>query len=362
MWISYFAARDFRNLAQANVDLGPGLNWLCGPNGMGKTNILEAIYFTLTTKSFRTFRLGDLVGKGSAKAIVRLGLRDGAVTHECCAEIEAGRSRRLLGPKVCSPMDLFRLGPVIAFTARSKSLVEGQPSDRRRFLDRMICHIEPEHLYGLSRYKKVHRQLKQVLLTSKDFGVYRGFKRTALGAARAIVAKRLAFLAEIQPRVQEIYQGVFEGEGTLALEYGMRRCPSLDQYEERMLAACASEILHGRTLLGPHLDDLAIRMVKNRAKTYASSGQVRAIVLSVKLAVRELVYARRKNEPVLLLDDLDAELDMRRIEKLLAFLQDRGQTLISTSKYGTIRPRQEDRIFAVEAGCMNPERMMNDLK
>ena len=117
----------------------------------------------------------------------------------------------------------------------------------------------------------------------------------------------------------------------------------------------AQELLLGRGMAGPHLDDLEIRFKDNRARNYASSGQVRAIVLSLKLAVRELIFQEKKVVPLLLLDDIDAELDTERLGRLLEYLEGSGQTLITTSKYGIISGRNAA-VFLVQAGRISSER------
>ena len=123
----------------------------------------------------------------------------------------------------------------------------------------------------------------------------------------------------------------------------------MEHYEQRFMDLSAQEMLLGRTLVGPHLDDVDLRISGRQAKNYASSGQVRTMVLSVKLAVRDWVKQVKSYYPILLLDDIDAELDMERLTKLMNRIQDQGQSLISTSKYGTIG-LQHGRNYMISSG------------
>lgn len=350
MHIDYLEVSNFRNLENARIAFGSGIHWLVGKNGMGKTNCLEAIYFSLTTKSFRSNRLSHLMRDNQMETRIQSQFKKGNQTWPIAVKLKSGSCQRLIGDKAIKPMDLFRLASVIAFTARSKLLVEGQPEDRRRFLDRMIAYADPDHILLLGQYKKVLSQLKRELLRNKDLYVYQGFKKIAAPIATRLVRKRQTFLKNIKRRAQEIYNDVFQGEGDLELGYKIRNCKLDSAYEQKFLDLSAQEILHQRSMIGPHLDDLEIQLTRNRARFFASSGQIRAIVLSIKLAVREAYQEKNQVYPLLLLDDIDAELDFSRLDRFLDYLEGRGSSLITTSKYDIMNGRPKDGLHEVVAG------------
>jgi len=354
LWLRTLSGRNFRNLVDDRFPLETGISWLFGPNGQGKTNFLEMAYFALTSKSFRTSRNAELARETRLPVSVSAEVVKGSGSLRFGVALEKGTTTRYLGGKVCKTMAFFESAAGIAFTARSKNLVEGSPDDRRRFIDRMVAYLDPNHMVTMSRYRRSMSQLKKELLGGKNLGVYRGFKAALLPTALEIAKRRRQFLEGVRERAGELFADVFAGEGELQVEYVQRGLDTPDQLEKRMMDQCAREVLTGRTLVGPHLDDLDIFIRDQRAKRRASSGQVRAVVLSLKIAVRESYKNRRGYHPILLLDDIDAELDPQRLGKLLTYLSGRGQTLISTSKYGMIDRSVESRVFEVNAGRISP--------
>lgn len=356
MWISSCEARNFRNLASDEISYHPGLNWLFGPNGQGKTNALEMIYFALTSKSFRVSRASEMLCDPKAEGHVKAIINKGKEKLPFGVSVVNGSTTRYLRNKACKSPEFFRSAAVISFTARSKNLVEGAPEDRRRFIDRMVAYENPDHVLALARYRKGLTQLKQALLKSGNLGVYRGFKQTVLPAARRVADSRMQFLESVRDRANHFFRTIFEGDGDLQVVYKQRNVARPDDLEKRMMDVCAQEILHRRTMAGPHLDDLDIFIRDARARKRASSGQVRAVVLSLELAVRESYKNRLGYHPILLLDDIDAELDPQRLHNLLSYLSGRGQTLSTTSKYGTIEPFQDGSVFEVTAGRISPIR------
>jgi len=358
--ISSVEGHNFRNLVAGSLELGPGLNWFVGPNGQGKTNFLEMVYFALTGKSFRTSRLGDLISGSEKDARVTAVVVKNGANSQFGVLVEGGKCRRLLGGKNCTALDFFKTAAVISFTERAKNLVIGHPDDRRRFIDRMVATLEPEHIISLGQYRKIRNQLKKILIGSRDLGVYQSFKTTLVPVAEKIVRRRMLFLDSVRDRTREIFREIFLGEGALHFEYKLKNVKDLNQYSQRLLQLSSNEILHGKSLVGPHLDDLDIVVEKNNARHYASAGQVRAIVLSLKLAVRESYKNLRGHLPILLLDDIDAEIDSQRLKSLIGYLKTQGQSLISTSKYAMIGKLGQGDIYMVSAGCISPKDCVDD--
>lgn len=357
MQVLSLKVHNFRNLNDSQIPFQSGINWLKGDNGQGKTSCLEAIYFALTTKSFRTHRLNDMLFDRKKAGSIAVKVQKEVGFQTFSSEIEEGKVKRAIGDKACQSMDLFQAVSCMEFTARSKLLVEGYPDDRRRFIDRMICVLDPHFIYTLGKYNRTQAQLRKLLQQREgSLPLYRSFKQTLVDLAVAIVQKRLAFVEDIHQRAIKLNNDVFKNEGTLSFEYKMKGVASLEDYAQRYMEISAQEVMNGRSMIGPHLDELAFAFKSKNAKVMASSGQVRAIVFCFQLAVREAYFRRNGQWPILLLDDIDAELDAQRLERLLSHLNGLGQTLITTSKYGTIRGRTNDYILDVNAGCISPER------
>lgn len=349
--------RNFRNLKDSVIPFQSGLNWLKGDNGHGKTSCLEAIYFALTTKSFRTHRVNDMLfdSKQPSTIVVKVQKEVGYQTFS--SEIEEGKVKRSIGEKLCQSMDLFQAVSCMEFTARSKLLVEGYPDDRRRFIDRMLSVLDPQFIYTLGKYNRTQSQLRKLLLQRDcSLPLYRSFKQTLVELAQSIVKKRVAFIEDIRERAAELNQKVFHNDGELFFEYQVKSVEKLESYAQRYMDLSAQEVINKKSLIGPHLDELSFAFKNKKAKVMASSGQVRAIVFCFQLAVREAYFRRTKQWPILLLDDIDAELDSLRLNSLLDHLSGLGQTLITTSKYGTMQGRTNDYILDVKAGCISPER------
>jgi DNA replication and repair protein RecF len=346
---------NFRNLEDTRFTFHDGLNWYLGGNGQGKTNLIESVYFGLTGKSFRTANVRDLMrDRGKTLSVGVDCERKGNRLH---LEVELGASGciRKLGGKTASLKDFLRSGGVLAFTARTKDLVEGSPEDRRRFLDQMISHLDINYLALLGKYRRSLNQLRQILLRGGDLGTYLGFKHGAVSVAKAIVARRMSFLQSIRDSAGAIHREIFNQDENLFFVYQIRNCDDFENYEKKMMDVSASELLNRRNLMGPHLDDLVIKYKNNKARHFASSGQVRGIVLSLQLAVRKACLAERGFNLVFLLDDIDAELDAERLDRLLLYLRGAGQSLLTTSKYGII-DTAKGHIFRVQAGRISPER------
>ena len=357
MWLKRIEFENFRNLKPAGLDLEQGLNWFVGENGQGKTNALEAPYFILTGKSFRTHRMADLIGTGAASFRLQSILQKGNSQIPIRLQYLDGKNQRFIGSKACKASDVYRMSAVFAFTARSKNFIEGSPDERRKFLDRIISYLNFDHMVALSRYRKVHSQLRSILHQSRDLHLYKSFKNSAIPIARQIVSNRVNFLESIHEDAQQLFGSLFFEQTPLKLKYKLKNCPDPDNYANRMLDISAREILTGRSLMGPQLDDVGIEFSSLKASSYASSGQIRAMILSILLAAREAYRRSFGFYPIMILDDIDAELDFKRLEKLLNYLEKRGQSLISTSKYDRIdRFPQSGNFYRLDDGSIDLER------
>jgi DNA replication and repair protein RecF len=342
MLLAAIEATHFRNLA-GRILFGPRLNILYGNNGQGKTNWLEAIYILARTKSFRTQRLQESIRFGevvaTVKGTVTTGIdleRDLQVTLQDNTKAISVNGKRESLTRYLSQLQVF------SFTAADLDIVRGMPEARRRFLDRGISSLRPAYLQTIADYGKVIKQKNKLLQLASEgeFSVER--------AAELIAPwnDQLAKLAEQIHRERESYvkglnvaleRQLFDRR-YLATRYvsSLQGKGDLGEYEallrERMALRLPAEVAAGHALIGPHRDDLEILLDGREARVYGSSGQQRSTLLLLDLAAISLYNLASNDHPVFIIDDVDAELDERRIRNLLEYLENRTQTFITTSK------------------------------
>jgi DNA replication and repair protein RecF len=350
--------RDFRNYETAEVAFAPGLTALLGQNGQGKTNLLEAVAYLATLRSFRSAAGDVLVRSGAERAVVRAeGCRDG---REVLIEAEVARTGRhraqLNRQRLTKAADLVGVATVTVFTPEHLALVKEGPQLRRDLLDDGLVALD-------ARFDGVRRELERVLRQRNALLKQVGGgaplsteaaltlsvwddKLSTIGervrAARVGLVERLAplvarayhQLARAEPPVGLVYRGSFaEGELATALE-----------------AARRDELRRAVTLVGPHRDDLEITLSGQSTRTHASQGEQRTMALALKLAVHRLVTETIGEPPILLLDDVFSELDPDRAAALVAHLP-AGQAVL-TSADRLPSGAVPERVYRVAAGTV----------
>jgi len=342
MLLAAIEATNFRNLS-GRIDWGPRLNIIYGNNGQGKTNWLEAIYLLARTKSFRTQRLQETIRFGEELAVVRGTVVTGSdlqrdlqiSLHDNSKTIFVNSKRETLA-RYITQLQAF------SFTAADLEVVRGLPEARRRFLDRGISSLKPAYLKTISDYGKVLKQKNRVLQLANE---------NELGPDKVedLLApwnEQLVHLGGLIHRAREEYvaglNAVLERQLFERREVTTRYVSSLENkgdmsdYESllrsRIAVRMATEVAAGHALIGPHRDDLEIHLDGREIRIYGSSGQQRSALLLLDLAAISLYNSSSNDQPVFLIDDVDAELDERRIRHLLEYLENRTQTFITTSK------------------------------
>lgn len=361
MLLELLEALNFRNL-QGNADLGPGLNILFGDNGQGKTNWLEAIYILSTTRSFKTSKLQETVRFGEDLAIVRGKVRQ---SESICRDLQIaiqGSSKSLLVNEKKEPTQRY-IGQLhaIVFNSDELEIVRGLPESRRKFLDGGIISLHPPFTQVFTDYARVIRQKNSLLQTARD-GEY-SLEKTAemlipwneqLTALAARIHKaRLRFVE----RLNEVLEKHLFGREEVSIRYlsALEGKGDLADYEaliaERLKLRVQAEVAAGHALIGTHRDDLEILFDGHDLRKFGSSGQQRSALLVLQLANLSVYHATRGEYPLFLLDDIDAELDHRRIGHLLEFLDGKTQTVVTTSKENFVEKFGEKaRVLEVENG------------
>ena len=342
MLLAAIEATNFRNLS-GKIEWGPRLNIIYGNNGQGKTNWLEAIYLLARTKSFRTQRLQEAIKFSEELAIVRGTVTTGAdLERELQVTLHDNSKTIFVNSKRETLTRYLSLLQVFSFTAADLEVVRGGPEARRRFLDRGISSLKPAYLKTISDYSKVLKQKNRVLQLANE-------NELRLEQAEDLVApwnEQLVQLGALIHRAREEYvaglNGMLERQLFERRDVTTRYVSSLENkgdltdYESlvrsRLALRLPAEVSAGHALIGPHRDDLEIHLDSREIRVYGSSGQQRSALLLLDLAAISLYNSATNEHPVFVIDDVDAELDERRIRHLLEYLENRTQTFITTSK------------------------------
>jgi len=353
-------ARGVRNLEELTLEPAPRFNVFHGDNGQGKTNLLEAIYVVAALRSFRTARLGDLIGFGAEHA--RLGARVDKAGLEHVYELvlePKGRRVRLDG-KVPRPLArYFGAFNVVLFAPEDLQLPRGAPAERRRFLDRAVFNRRGDYMPLAQDYEKVLRSRNAIL---RDVGEGRRsvasvedmlavYDQQLAALAARMASARLAYVDELRAR----FQGAFDAisRSGLGVDLVYRTAPEVASasagertavYQRLLATSRGADLARGATNVGPHRDDLAFVFDGHDAGAFASQGQLRALVLAWKTAEMDLLASVHGEDPILLLDDVSSELDPHRNEYLFDFLgRRRNQCFITTTHPSFVLVR-DDRV------------------
>lgn len=368
MWIETLELRQVRNYRHAVLTFSSHLNVLLGHNAAGKSNLLEAIYFLTRGRSFRTAQDRDLIQWQEEQAFLKLVARPSQVDGEqaMATSIEAKLSLSAQHQlkthfKLCEKAIRFRSDvvgqvPVVSFFLSDLKMLRGSPEDRRSALDGLVAQRYPGFLSMLSRYQKIKEQKSQFLRQSIAFPepyVMASYNDQLVECASWVMAYRCEGLAVLEPYVQTywetltpetsssiklLYQSSIEKMGmTLNLpkppfDIAALQSFFLAQLTQSLEQVYEQEIRRHQVLVGPHRDDIGFWLNGHDACQFASQGQQRSIVLAIKLAEIQLLKHHLNGEiPILLLDDVMAELDPLRQHQLLAYLDPQMQVILSTT-------------------------------
>jgi DNA replication and repair protein RecF len=357
VYVRHLGLRDFRSWAAADLELEPGRTVFVGPNGFGKTNLVEALWYSTTLGSHRVSTDQPLIRAGAARAVVStIVVNEG---RECAIDLEiaAGRANkaRLNRSPVRSTREVVGVLRSVLFAPEDLSLVRGDPSDRRRYLDDLATVRRPTVAGVRADYDRVLRQ-RTALLKSLTGSRHRGDpsaldsldvwdSRLAEHGAQ-LMGARMDLVNLLAPEVEKAYQLLAPASRPASIAYrasidglalaGAADAASTDRefLEAALLAALAerrhAELERGMCLVGPHRDDLELRLGDQPAKGFASHGESWSFAVALRLASYELLRADG-GEPVLLLDDVFAELDTARRQALAGVAESAEQVLITAA-------------------------------
>jgi DNA replication and repair protein RecF len=346
MLLDSIEASHFRNLS-GRISCGPRLNIIFGHNGQGKTNWLEAIYLLGRAKSFRTTRLQEAIAFGYESAAVRGMITGGAtIERELQVNLQANTKSLLLNGKREPLTRYLTQLQVFSFTADDLEVVRGVPDARRRFIDRGVASLRPAYIKTLSDYTRVIKQKNTILQSAceQQFSLERTEDLLApwndqlARLAAEIHRSRVDYVQALNDTLEK--QLFDRREMTIRYVSSLEGKGDLTDYEtalkERLQLRVQAEVAAGRALLGPHRDDLQVLLDGRDIRIYGSAGQQRSTLLLLDLAAISLYNSGHDDHPIFIIDDVDAELDERRIKDLLEYLEGRTQTFITTSKRSQI--------------------------
>ena len=349
MHLTRLALTDFRSYPELVVELGPGVTTFSGLNGEGKTNLVEGIGYLATLGSHRVATDAPLVRRGADRAILRAMVT--ASQGDALLEIElnpgkANRVRLNRGP-LPRPREILGILRTVLFAPEDLALVKGDPGERRRFLDDLLVATAPRYAGVRSDYERVVKQRTALLKSAGAKGHLRGSAREAMTAtldawdgqlARAaapLLTGRLKLTEALRPHVVAAYTAVSGGsEEPAGLTYRSTVATDSGNLEEALLKACAAvrsnELDRGVCLVGPHRDELELAIGGLPSRGYASHGESWSMALALRLASFALLRDGQE-DPVLILDDVFAELDTGRRDRLAAMVAGAEQVLITAA-------------------------------
>ncbi len=341
MFLRSIEVHHFRNL-EGKIVWGSGVNILHGNNGEGKSNWLEAIYLLAHAKSFRTRQLNEALRFGANQAYVRGTVaRGNAIERELQVDIQASSKKTSVNGKR-EPLTRYAAQlHAVSFTADELEVIRGGPEARRGFVDRGAVSLRPGYVQTLADYVKVIKQ-KRLLLqhgaegrsSQEDLAaLVEPWNKQLVCLGTQIHNARTDYVNELNNALDH---NLFSDNISIRYVSSLEGKGDLSDYESLLAARLESrfqaEVFARACLIGPHRDDLDVLFGGRHLRSFGSSGQQRSALITLDLAALSVYHSKHQDYPVFLIDDVDAELDGRRIDRLLEYLEGRTQTFVTTSK------------------------------
>jgi DNA replication and repair protein RecF len=370
VYLEQLSLTDFRSYAQVDLSLEPGVTVLVGSNGIGKTNLMEAIGYLATLSSHRVSSDAPLLRFDTDRALIRARLVRGEQSTVLELEINASRANRarINRSNPVRARDILGICQTVLFAPEDLALVKGDPSSRRRFLDELLVSLVPRHAATRSDYDRVLKQRNALLKSSRAGKFTAGHEATLdvwdqhmARAGAELLYARLELVELLRPHLKSAYaqltdgskeagavyrstlQGVFEDDGAaIAAPDGapaedlhhLSVAELTERYVQAFAASRRKELERGISLVGPHRDELELVLGRAPAKGYASHGETWSMCLSLRLASYYVMLDDARtggSAPILILDDVFAELDVQRRRKLAAIVSGAEQVLVTAA-------------------------------
>jgi len=351
---------NFRNYDSLCLNFEDGTNILYGDNAQGKTNVLEAIYLSATTKSHKGSRDKEIIRFHQQEAHIRTYLLKENIEYRVDMHLRQSKSKGIAinGQKIKKAADLLGLLNVVFFSPEDLSIIKNGPGERRRFVDMELCQLDKFYLYNLNQYNKIVNQRNKLL---KDFynnpdllDTITIWDSQLVSYGKQIIDRRRIFTDQLNEIIFDIHKNLSGGKEELKVVY--EPDSTVENLEERINANRERDIRFKLTSVGPHRDDFSFIVNGVDIRKYGSQGQQRTAALSLKLSEIELVKKVANDNPVLLLDDVLSELDSNRQNYLLGNIGNIQTIITCTGLDEFINNRFEiDKIFKVTDGTISSE-------
>ena len=355
MIIKSLEIADYRNYDSLHIDFSSGTNILYGDNAQGKTNILEAIYMSATTKSHKGSKDKDVVNFNKEEAHIRTYLEKEGIETRVDMHLRKSKSKGIAidGQKIKKAAQLLGLLNVVFFSPEDLSIIKNGPSERRRFVDMELCQLDQFYLYNLNNYNKIVNQRNKLL---KDMYFNPSLRDTLniwdsqlISFGSKIIERRKLFVEQLNEIIIEIHKKLSGGKENLLIQY--EPDVMIENYAQALSANQERDVKLKQTTTGPHRDDFSFLIGDIDIRKFGSQGQQRTAALSLKLSEIELVKKMTKDNPVLLLDDVLSELDSSRQNYLLSTIGDIQTIITCTGLDEFVNNRFEiDKVFHIENG------------
>lgn len=358
MIIKSLELSNFRNYSLLDMEFDSGTNILYGNNAQGKTNILEAIYMSATTKSHRGTKDKDIVNFNEEEAHIRLWIDKKGDEIRIDMHLRKSRTKGIAidGVKIKKAAQLLGLVNVVFFSPEDLGIIKNGPAERRHFVDMELCQLDSMYLHHLNSYNKIINQrnklLKDLYLNPQLRDTLDIWDMQLADYGARIIERRIAFVEQLNEIIGGIHSSLCGGRENLVINY--EPDVSAERIAEKMAANRERDIRLKQTTTGPHRDDFAFVANEIDLRKFGSQGQQRTAALSLKLSEIELMKKMTGDTPILLLDDVLSELDSSRQNFLLGSIRDIQTIVTCTGLDEFVNDRFEiNRIFHVEKGTVS---------
>lgn len=335
MWLKRLVLSNFRNHKSLSVEFCPGVNLIQGKNGLGKTNLLEALHLISTGRSFRTAHLCDMIYHGASAFHISAEFeRDGIEQNLTMSFDGSSRKLKINATQYANFSNVLGLLPSVLYAPYDHALIAGAPADRRRFLNIHIAQTDPVYVHHLMRYSKALKQRNALLKTKQDASIEVWEAQMALSGAY-LINRRQKAIRMLEPHLKPYIERLSDDDFTVLYQ------PSLTgDLCAQWKANRKKDMLMNTTLFGPHRDDIAIQANGKSAKAFSSEGQKRSCLAALKLAQWSSLKEEIEDVPLLAIDDFGVHLDETRTSRLSHELVKLGQVFLTTPLSSNIKADQ----------------------
>ena len=371
MWVEKLDITNWRNHSHSSLDFQPGTTILVGPNGQGKTNVVEALLYLATLGSHRVSNAQSLIKDGEQSTTIYANLRHDqrSVGVGLTLKRKGSADAQVNGVKT-KVSDIPHWVSVVMFAPEDTAIVRGQPSDRRAFMDQLVVSASPSMSAVYQDFERVLKQrnslLKSLRASSHDVSTLAVWNDKFVEVATEIVVARQRYLRQVMPLATENY-GVLAGDDVLDFRYIPTVAVSSDGVDlsdtasvatalaEGIVTRAKEDIDRGISLVGPHRDDVEFMMSGKLGRTHASQGETWSLALALRLGTAQwLRQERASGDPIIVLDDVFSELDRSRRERLVGLVSGYSQIIVTAAVEEDLPSQLNGALVDVKAGVLSP--------